>query len=97
MSKFDVLNLNSSVIDYYILTTFTEDMYNYVLSDILEYLRNAFKHKKIIKEKRLRKLVFRKLKFFPWNPVFLFILVTTVQVINDYTKVNKFTKVARSI
>ncbi len=97
MSKFDVLNLNSSVIDYYILTTFTEDMYNYVLSDILEYLRNTFKHKKVIKEKRLRKLVFRKLKFFPWNPVFLFILVTTVQVINDYTKVNKFTKVARSI
>jgi len=48
-SKFDVLNLNSSVIYYSILTKFMKDMYNYVLSDIHEYLRNIFKNKKVIK------------------------------------------------
>ncbi len=68
-SKFDVLNLNSSVIDYYILTTFTEDMYNYVLSDILGYLRNTIKNKSVIKEKLLQKLYIKKFKIFVWNPV----------------------------
>ncbi len=96
-SKFDVLNLNSSVIYYSILTKFTGLMYNCASSYILENLRNILKNKKVIKEKLFLKLAIKIFKIFAWNPVKIFILVTTVEVINDYVKVYKFTKVARSI